>query len=284
MHTSSASDTPNPLQRLAEALTAPDETLDPAHLGLLMAAQYNSRLDIQPFLEQLDGFAARVKERMGRARSAGRMIEAMNTVLFTEEGFSGNVEDYYDPRNSFLNEVLTRKTGIPISLSVIYLAVAHRLKLPFAGVGLPLHFIVKWVGAKDEIYLDPFQQGRVLTIEECAGVVEKAYGAPVQFQFSYLEAVPTRLILYRMINNLKYIFLRHEDFFHAGLAIDQMMIVQPDQPDEVRDRGLLYFQERKWSTAIEFLTRYLREHEQAKDVEEVRARLLEAYERRASRN
>jgi regulator of sirC expression with transglutaminase-like and TPR domain len=272
------------LQRLQEALSAEDGDLDPAQLALLVASRYYPDLDMQGCLDRLDDMAARARTRLGRARAPARVIAAINGILFEEEGFVGNVEDYYDPRNSFLNEVLERKTGIPISLSVVYLAVAHRLRQPVVGVGLPLHFIVKYVGAKGDIYIDPFQCGRVLTKAECQAQVERAYGAPVHFQDSYLDAVPTRLLLYRMLNNLKYVFLRRQDFQHAGQIVDQMLIVQPDQADDVRDRGLIYFQEQDWMQAIHYLTRYLQENPEASDADSIGQRLQEAHESRARLN
>jgi regulator of sirC expression with transglutaminase-like and TPR domain len=272
------------LGRLAEALADQSQNPDPAYLGLLMASPFYPNLDIDGYLRRVDELAARVKTRLGRGRAPLRVIEAINGVLFGEEGFAGNVADYYDPRNSFLNEVLDRRTGIPISLSAVYLAVARRLSQPVVGVGLPMHFIVKYQSPKGDLYVDPFYQGAVLTIEDCRERVERAYGAPVQFQDSYLNTAPTRMMLYRMLNNLKYIYLKRKDFQRAGMAVEQMLIVTPGQPEGLRDRGLLYFQEQTWGKAAHFLARYLRGNPDTEDAESVGERLRQAHERLARRN
>lgn len=273
------------LQRLADALAADaGSDTDPALLGLLMAARFYPGLDVDGCLAQIDGMAARAAALLGPGRSPARVIAAINTTLFEEEGFSGNVDDYYDPRNSFLNEVLSRRTGIPISLSVVYLAIARRLGKPVVGVGMPLHFIVKYAGRAGEVYVDPFRGGRILTREDCHRQVEQAYGAPVEFHDSYLEAVPSRLILYRMLNNLKFIFLRRQEFDRAGQVVEQMLLVDPDRPEEVRDRGLLYYQTEDWALAARYLTTYLRDNPSASDAESVGKRLQEAHEKRARMN
>jgi len=272
------------LRRLAEALTADESALDPGYLGLLIAARYYPNLDVAAYVARLDALATKAKAHLGRGRAPARVIAAINKTLFEEEGFFGNVEDYYDPRNSFLNEVLDRKTGIPITLSIVYLSVARRLNQPIVGVGLPLHFIVKYVDAEGDIYIDPFHGGQILTMAGCRERVERAYGAPVHFREAYLEAVPTRLILYRMLNNLKYLYLRHQDYPRAGMVIEQMLVVQPDQIQEVRDRGLALLEEGLWSQAVTYLARYLRENPDASDAELVRRKIQSAYENLARRN
>lgn len=271
-------------RRLAEALAGEKSALDPGLLALLMAARHSPGLEIELYCARLDDLAARAKTRLMRARAPARVLATINDVLFEEEGFYGNVEDYYDPRNSLLNAVMDSKAGIPISLSVLYLSIARRLHQPIVGVGLPLHFIVKYVGEDGDIYLDPFHRGRTLTVAECQATVERAYGAPIHFQESYLDAVPPDMILYRMLNNLKQCFLRREDYHRAGLAVEQMLIVRPDQAEEIRDRGLLLLHERHWNQAAAFLTRYLRENPDAADADIVRDRLQSAYERRARLN
>jgi regulator of sirC expression with transglutaminase-like and TPR domain len=272
------------LDRLAEALADESREPDPAYLGLLIAAQFYPGLDVERYLQRVDALAERVRVRLGRGRSPLRVIQAINGVLFGEEGFAGNLEDYYDPRNSFLNEVLDRKTGIPISLSAVYLAVAHRLGHPVSGVGLPMHFIVKVPSGKGDIYVDPFHGGSILSVQDCQERIERAYGAPVEFNDSYLNAVPTRMMLYRMLNNLKYIYLKRQDFSRAGRAVELMLLVVPDQPEELRDRGLLHFQERNWAKAADYLARYLRKNPAATDVESAAKRLTQAHENLARRN
>lgn len=273
-----------PLQRLADALRAEEDDLDPGHLALLLAACHYPGLDIRPYLMRLDDLAARARARLGRGRAPKRVIAAINETLFQEEGFTGNTEDYYDPRNSFLNDVLDRKTGIPITLSVVYLSVAHRLDQPIFGVGLPLHFIVKYVSSKGDILIDPFHRGEILTRDACRERIERAYGGPITFRESYLDVVPLRMILYRMLNNLKFIYLRRGDLPRVGQVLDEMLVVRPESLGDIRDRGLLLLEERRWTAAIRYLSRYLKENPGAADADLVRERVQAAQVERARRN
>jgi regulator of sirC expression with transglutaminase-like and TPR domain len=279
-----STNSPQPLQQLADALQTEENDLDPGYLALLLAMCHHPGLDIQPYIGRLDGLATRARTRLGRRRAPERVIMAINETLFEEEGFIGNTENYYDPRNSFLNDVLDRRMGIPITLSVIYLSVARRLDQPIYGVGLPLHFIVKYVGPKGEILIDPFHQGKILTPEDCQARIEEAYGGPVTFRRSYLEAVPVRMILYRMLNNLKFIYLRQGDLPRVAQVLDEMLIVCPDSLIDRRDRGLILLEEHRWAEAIEYLSRYLEENPHAPDAELIHRRVQVAYAQRARRN
>ncbi len=270
-------------ETLTQVLGAGDDQ-DPGYLALLMAASFYTNLDIDAYMARLDDLAERAKIRLGRGRTPDRVISAINTVLFVEEGFAGNVENYYDPRNSFLNDVLQRRTGIPISLSVLYLAIAFRMGQPIAGVGLPLHFIVKYTMPRCEMFVDPFFGGRILTRDECRQRVESAYGATFEFQESFLAAIPPRQVLYRMLNNLKFIYLKRQEFERAGQAVDIMLTIEPDQPEEIRDRGLLHFQLENWAGAARCLHEYLQKSPDAPDAESIRGRLQDAADRRAILN
>src|SRR4029453_5021658 len=131
------------------------------------------------------------------------VIDALNTCLFVEEGFRGDTEEYFDPRNSFLNEVLDRKRGIPITLSVIYMEVAARLGYSMRGVGFPGHFIGRHATEGRDILIDPFHQGEILMPEDCRGRLKAVFGTEVPFNTRYLDSVGKRQILTRMLENLK---------------------------------------------------------------------------------
>lgn len=270
---------------LAEALAQGGQDDDPALLALLMAAEFYPSLDVQAELRRVDALAARAGERLGTGRSPARVVSALNAVLFDEEGFAGNTEDYYDPNNSFLNEVLDRRTGIPISLSTLYLAVARRIRQPFAGVGLPLHFVVRYTGPRAEIYVDPFHRGEVLSREDCAARVESALGPlPPDARDSFLATVTPRAMLFRMLANLKLVYLKRHAFALAAKAVDLMLQVRPGDPDELRDRGLLHFQMEEWARAARLLQQYLEENPDASDADAVRERLRQAAGLRARLN
>jgi regulator of sirC expression with transglutaminase-like and TPR domain len=275
------------LDRLRSALGGNGNDPDPAELALIMATRHYPSMRVEAYLARLDAMAAAAQARLGNSTSPLAVIGAINHVLFEEERFRGNTREYYNPANSFLNEVILRRAGIPITLGAIYLSVARRIGAPIVGVGLPMHFIVKYVregDAEGDIYIDPFHRGLLLTVEDCKARIEKAFGGPIQFQDSYLNAVESRHVLYRILNNLKMVLLRSQDFHRAGIVVEQMLVIEPDHTEEVRDRGLLYFQERLWTRAADFLSRYLAENPEAMDADVVRGRIQEAYDNRARSN
>ncbi len=269
---------------LADAIAASGPSPDLGYLALVIAARHYADLNLPLYTARLNGLADRASGYLGSTRSPGRCIDAVNRALFEDEGFYGNVDAYYEPRNSFLNEVLDRGAGIPITLSILYLAIARRLELPMEGVGLPLHFIVKYAAPGGDIFVDPFNRGQVLTRHECQELVESAQGAPVHLEEMHLAALPARDILFRMLNNLKFIYLRAGDLGRAATVVEQMLVVRPDHNEQVRDRGLIALKQRRWKPATHLLERYLHRAPTAPDAERVRGYLAEAYNRLALRN
>ncbi len=202
-------------ERFAQLVSGPEEELDLAEAALLIAQEEHPELDVAGYLRRLDGLAAAVRARLPEAPEPADIIHSLNIQLFGEEGLAGNESEYYDPRNSFLNEVLDRKRGIPITLSVIYLEVGRRLGLPLAGVGFPGHFLVKYSGADGELVLDPFAGGVTLSREELAQKLRRMYGDanPFLAQIPQLLAPASKKeILLRMLHNLKGIYLQQNDF------------------------------------------------------------------------
>src|SRR5262245_56639895 len=150
-----------------QLVTLPDPAIPLAEAALLMACEEDPQLEISPYLDQLDEIADTVKQQVSEGTDPLNITASINNVLFEQFGFRGNSDDYYDPRNSFFNDVLDRRLGIPITLSLVYLEVARRLNFPMFGVGMPGHFIVKYAARNEEILIDPFHKGMVLTIESC---------------------------------------------------------------------------------------------------------------------
>jgi regulator of sirC expression with transglutaminase-like and TPR domain len=274
----------DPLTLLAQTVQGNEAAVDLGAAALAIAAAHYFRLDRAAYLERLDALAAGARRRIGRKRRAEQVIAALNAFLFEEQGFRGNLESYYDPSNSFLNEVLDRRVGLPITLSVLYLALSYRLGLPVYGVGMPLHFIVKYIEKDRETYIDPFYGGEILTPEGCHKRIERIVNQPVAFDPSYLHATPKRLILYRLLNNLKQVYLRREEPNRAGRVVEQMLVVAPDSHTDVRDRGLLYLQENALSSGAAWLTRYLERVPDAPDADRIRQAIESAYIRRARLN
>ncbi|MGH7766946.1 MAG: SirB1 family protein, partial [Candidatus Binatia bacterium] len=226
------------------------------------------------YLERLDRLATTARDHSAGENTPYRLIACLNHVLFTQEGYRGNRDDYYDPRNSYLNDVIERCKGIPITLSVLYMEVARRAGLKLHGIGFPGHFLVKYVGEEgeivQEIVIDPFDQGEVRTLEELQEMLDRLYGGKVAFHPDFLAPVSNRDIIQRMLNNLKAIYLRQEDFPKALSVAERLVIIDPTSPQEIRDRGLLYLKLDRAPQAIDDLETYLRLAPDAADGEEIR--------------
>lgn len=184
-------------------------------------------------------------------------IEALNDLLFTQEGFSGNEEDYDDPRNSFLNDVLDRRLGIPITLSVLYMEVGRRHGLPIQGVGLPGHFIVKYAGAADDILIDPFHRGAILRQQDCATLLRSHFSDDAELLPEYLESLTKKQILARMLNNLKGSFFRRQQYDKVLTMVEMGLAIDPASRHHVHDRGMVYFLLGKYPRAAADLNAYL---------------------------
>ena len=188
--------------RFAELVQGPEDDLPLDEAALLIAAHAYPDLDIDFEMELLDGLAERCTDRT---------LDGWRRYLFVEQGFTGNVDDYYDPDNSFLNKVLERRTGLPITLCVLGMAVGHRLGLRLAGVGLPGHFLLRHDGDGPPVFVDPFAGGRVLDREACIERFKAVNGLNAPFVESYLDPVGPRAILGRMLANLRAIYAARGD-------------------------------------------------------------------------
>jgi regulator of sirC expression with transglutaminase-like and TPR domain len=267
--------------QLTAQLARPEHELELDRAALLLAAEEYPHLEVKPYLTQLDHFAAQAREFDEPTASPVTRLLRLNDVLFTELGFQGNTENYFDARNSFLNDVIERRTGIPITLSVIYLEIARRIGLPLYGVGLPGHFLVKYQAENDEILLDPFHGGRLLSENDCFRMILQMYQGNMVFHRSYLEAVTKKQILTRMLQNLKGIYARAGDHFKTLGAIERALLITPEAPSEIRDRGLVYAALERFNAAINDLETYLRCEPQANDADKIKKRLAELKQRRA---
>ena len=258
-----------------QLVTLPDSAIPLAEAALLMACEEYPQLEVSPYLDQLDHMADMAQESFRAGDSPIQTVEKINTLLFETLGFRGNTDDYYDPRNSFFNDVLDRRIGIPITLSTVYLEVARRLKFPIVGVGMPGHFIVKFADRDDEFFLDPFNRGEILTREDCQRKLHEMYGDSLEFHDRLLGRVTNRQILARMLNNLKLIYLKAQAFDKGLAIVDMMLMTNPDDCEQFRDRGLLRLQLRQFEPARKDLTQYLTNCPAAHDREEIENHLKE---------
>jgi regulator of sirC expression with transglutaminase-like and TPR domain len=206
-----------------------DEDLDLETGAFLIARFAYPDLDVATYVERLDAMALEVRDRLGHKASSEEIVKTINRYLFVEQGFAGNTSQYYDVDNSYLNKVLEQKTGIPISLSAVYLLVGKRLELPVFGVGMPGHFLVKYEADRYRIFIDCFNGGALLTQKDCARFLDQAgYG----FDERYLQKTLPRAILIRMIKNLVAIYNKMEDVKKATQLTRFIEILGLPEKDE----------------------------------------------------
>jgi regulator of sirC expression with transglutaminase-like and TPR domain len=267
-----------------------ESALELDRAALLIAAESYPSLDVESYLRQLDELAAQARANDVPAASPVTRILRLNDLMYGEWGFHGNAEDYYDARNSFFNEVLDRRTGIPITLSVVYMEVARRLGLSLVGVGMPGHFIVKYqppdtqdTEDDDEIFIDPFNEGRLLSEEDCFRMVLQMYQGRVVFERRLLDAVTKRQILARMLQNLKGIYARSGDHAKTLSAIERVMLIHP-AAEELRDRGLVLAALARYPQAIADLESYLRTKPEPDEAQAIQTKLKELKQRQAQWN
>lgn len=264
----------NTRERFAQLVSGSEEDLNLAEAALLIAQEEQPELDIPAYLDRLDELAATIRARLPELPSFSDIIQGLNTLLFREEGLAGNQTDFGDPRNSFLNEVLDRKLGIPITLSLVYLEVGQRLGVPLVGVGFPGHFLVKYEDSQGETVLDPFMGGTILTQEQLEEKLRTMYGPqnPFMSQISKLLApADKRDILIRMLRNLKQIYMQKEDTDRALSVMERILLIAPDHPIEVRDRGAIHHRMGHQQLAVRDFQRYLQLAPKAEDAKTIRS-------------
>jgi regulator of sirC expression with transglutaminase-like and TPR domain len=218
--------------------------------ALLIAQEEYPGLDVAHYLQRLDTMAEAIRRSLGLELDARRIVTRINAYLFDELGFHGNQEHYYDPRNSFLNDVLERKTGIPITLAVIYLDLGRQ-------VGLPGHFIVQYMAQTAPFWIDPFHNGALLSHADCVTRMRQVYGEEAPWHEAYLHPVSDHAILQRMLYNLKAIYVQQGDYRRALGTVERLLLLSPEATTEVRDRGLLHYQLGHLEAALDDLQHYL---------------------------
>ena len=258
----------------AAMVCLPDEQIDLARASLAIAQSEYPDLDVERYLRKIDDIAVQVRNRAGEHADAPRLIATLNFVLFTIEGLRGNAADYYDPKNSFLNEVMERKRGIPISLSVLYIEVGRKAGLDLFGVSFPGHFLVKFASSGEDVVIDPFHRGAILSHEELQQRLDQVYGGKVELEKNFLAPASKKQILTRMLANLKNIYLRREDHDRALGVMQRLLILDPSEPENIRDRGLLYLKLECFLQAKEDLERYLEIVPDGQDAGAIREYLL----------
>ncbi|BAZ38023.1 hypothetical protein NIES4101_39580 [Calothrix sp. NIES-4101] len=253
-------------QYFFQEIQQPDKYIDLAKAALFIAQEEYPHLDPEEYLNALDTMACELQERLPSDRYPMKVIRIINQYLYEDLGFTGNTDDYYDPRNSFLNDVIDRRTGIPITLAMVYLEIARRIDFPMLGIGMPGHFLIRPDVAEMEIFVDAFHAGEVMFAQDCEERLSQIYQQPVALQPQYLPTVSKTQVLVRMLSNLKYIYLNQQELEKALAAVERILLLTPDAIIEIRDRGLLSYQLGRFNQAETDLQRYLNESPTARDI------------------
>jgi len=269
------------LQTFAEVI-ARDDVRDLGRACLLIAQDAYPGLDIGRYMAQIESMALGLRTRV-RQGGAEEKVVALNEFLFEELGYWGNADDYYDPRNSYLNEVIDRKTGIPITLSILYMELGRRIGLPLEGISFPGHFLVQVQVRGGVLILDPFAggapQSETALRERLARVIPEGAAPDVSVSElpmdQFLEPATNRQILSRVLRNLKGIYSETGKPERLLEVLNRMLVVSPDAAAELRDRGFVYQRLECWRPALQDLTRYLERDPEAADLDEVRSALME---------
>lgn len=260
-------------RRFEEIAARQDSDVDLVEASLVIALEENPRLQLEPHLAEVRAWSDTVAERAGGSRDVERLVEIVNRLLFEEEGFRGEDEDYYDPRSALLSEVLERHAGLPMTLSVLYIEISRRAGLEAAGLALPGRFLVKVSGPFGVIVVDPFEGGRVLSTVELQKILDSMYGGAVRLREDHLRSFSPREILARELAQLKAAYLAQHDLPRAAASIDRLLILDDRDAYEVRDRAALAVQMHAYAQAIALFERYLELMPSAEDRSGVRERI-----------
>ena len=273
------------LEHFAEIVSR--EQFNLAEASLMLAQDVYPDVDIPGYVGQLDRIAEAIRRRIASDAFAEQKVRALNYYLFNEMRFSGNIDEYYDPRNSYLNEVIERRTGIPITLSILYIEVGKRLGLNLKGVSFPGHFLVKLSVKRGQLVLDPFTGGEAQSEadlrQRLAQVLPSEKAEQAQLD-QYLEPATPRQIIARVLRNLKNIYMQSGKLEQALAVMHRMLLVMPESAEELRDRGLLYQRLECFRPALSDLQNYLRRRPEAPDAAEIRGKLVELRESAARLN
>jgi regulator of sirC expression with transglutaminase-like and TPR domain len=264
----------------AALLAGDDEAIDLVQAALLIASTQYPDLDMAYYTALLDSLARRVRTVLALPTPdlqptlpAGietlQVIEAMNKILFEEEHFHGNRDDYHNPNNSFLNKVLEDHTGIPVTLSLIYAEVGKRVGIQIDGIGMPYHFLVRCQSPQGFIYIDPYEGGLQMSERSCRERIRQIAQHRIKFHSQWFEPFTHRHWLMRLLNNLKRIYINQDDYDRALTICDLIILLNPQTAEEWRDRGLIQLQLKCYSYAIKDLKTYTELAPEASDRYEI---------------
>jgi len=268
----------------ARAVGRPEPVLDLARTALLVAAESDARVDVDSQIHTLESWAAELSARLEPGWNNLQKLARLRSFVFEDLGFRGDSQDYFSPSNSLLNQVMERRIGVPLTLSIIFMELGWRVGIPFEGVGFPGHFLVRLPGEPRDLVLDPFNHGRTMHEEDCRRLLDEVTGGRLEFDGRLLASVTKRDIITRLLRNLKGAYLRANQDEGALAAVERLLLIHPDDMDEVRDRGLLLFRLQRFSPALDALNAYLAARPDAPDRDNIAQHVISLRQLLASLN
>ncbi|MBF2017050.1 MAG: SirB1 family protein [Rivularia sp. T60_A2020_040] len=260
-------------QYFSDEIQQPDEYIDLTKAALYLAQEEYLNLNIEEYINAIETMAMELQERLPLENYPLKIIQCINKYLYEDLGFTGNKQNYYDPRNSFLNDVIERRVGIPITLALLYIEVARRIDFPMIGIGMPGHFLIRPDIPEVEIFVDAFNNGEVLFSQDCQERLSQIYQQNVTLKPEFLAPVTKKKFLARILTNLKYIYIKQQELEKALSCVERILLLFPGAVLEIRDRGLLSYQIGRFNQASVDLQAYLQQVPDAQDASTIR-RLL----------
>ena len=266
--------TPLTFRRQYESLLrGHDGDIDLARAALLISGEVYPDIDVQDYVNTLDSMATDIHVSTAARSSPREVAAAISDYLFLRRGFAGNEDDYYDPRNSYLSQVMDRHLGIPITLSLVFMEVGRRLGLPAEGIGLPGHFIVRIDGEGEGLYVDAFHKGRLMTGRECLQAVQAMFKGRLNLRLEHLLPYSNRQILTRLLGNLKINYMRQSQLRRALGSMDLMVLTEPSVSTNYKERAGMLAQAGRHTLAAADLTKYLELAPQANDAADIQRQI-----------
>ncbi len=260
-------------QHFHEMIQRPEPEIDLARAALLVAAENDPTLDVDTEMARLETWARELGGRIEPGWNNLQRLARLRTFMYEHLGFKGDVRGYYSPANSMLHSVMTRRLGIPLTLSIVFMEIGWRIGVPFEGVGFPGHFLVRLAGEPGDLLLDPYDHGASVHEEDCRRMIELTTGGTVPYDPSMIRSLGKRDMIARLLFNLKVACLKAGDDLGALSAVERLLLLHPDEPPELRDRGLLLYRMDRYREARVSLSAYLRARPDALDREVVERHL-----------
>ena len=260
-------------QSFREMMQRPEAEIDLARTALLVAAENDPTLDVETEMARLEAWARELGRRIEPGWNSLQRLARLRTFMYEELGFKGDVRGYYSPANSMLHSVMTRRLGIPLTLSIVFMEIGWRIGVPFEGVGFPGHFLVRLTGEPGDLLLDPYDHGASVHEEDCRRMIELTTGGTVPYDPKMIRSLGKKDMIARLLFNLKVACLKAGDDRGALSAVERLLLLHPNEPPELRDRGLLLYKLDRYREARSSLGAYLKARPDALDREVIERHL-----------